>query len=250
MRGTAWKFLVIMALGVATSQAAMIYDNIDDFTPSSNTYYESSMVVNLGSGPVEYWVAEDFYTGNLEADEIAELTSVEWIGKFNNLGPGGAEIVYSAEVIILTESAPARGDLATLSEETLLTGLTYTRATTLKGSAVVDRFNVALPATFDMAPDTHYYVGVRLRSPQGLLGGSHAVASVGNPQPAPEHSQTSAVYKDPWFYPDWTLMSSDPWWAGQGNLEYAIALNGTITPEPTSFILLVGGVLIVAFRRK
>ena len=251
MHGRYLTSVLIIALSVGLAPAAMIYDNIDDYQPDASTYYESSQSVNLGNGYVSYWVAEDFYTGNLEPGELAELTSVEWIGKFNNRTSTGAELIYTAEVIILSDAGEVLAPLPSLTIESEQTGLSYSRQTTTVGTNVVDRFTADLSEPYYMLPDTHYYVGVRLRTPDGTVGGSHAIASVGDPNPAPQHSQTSAMYQDDWFYQDWTLMSSNSWWADQQHVEYAISLNGEIIlPEPTSILLLACGVLIIGVVRR
>ncbi len=246
MRARLIGIIAAMSVGATLASASMIvYDNIGDFVPDGDTYYEASQVIDLGGGDVNSWVAEDFYAYDLAPEEVAEIDAIEWVAEYNNHGMFRSEIIYTAEVIILEESVE-RGYTEVAGFP--IDGLSYEREGTEVGVAVVDRFTVELPETFIMTPESHYYVGVRLKTPDGMYGGSHRIASVGNP--VNDHSLASAIYKSDWGYPDWTPMDSDPFWAGSGNTEYAISLRGTITPEPAGMLLILVGAGVLLGRRR
>ncbi len=210
--------LLCLTLAAPGSAQVPILDNIDAFVPDGTTYYENAQLVDYGAGYVSFWVVEDFRVDDLSAD----ITRIEWLGKYSNEYTGGSELTYTAEIIVLEERDGVI-DPDPLPYY-LAEGLTFDRAGTEIGSDVVERFGVDLPVAFVLTPGMHVYVGVRLKSDAGFIGGNHGLACTGNP--ALPHSDTSAAYRSDFGFPDWTLMSTEPFWNDNGHLEYAIQLLG------------------------
>ncbi len=274
MRSAGRKVLWLgIALGVSAN-ADVIYNNL---TPNNLIGMASRPA---SAGGIEIEAADDFLLGS-----AARITSASFTGLFVP-GTGGTASVSQVVIEIYrvfprdsdtsrTINVPTRAnspsDVAFDDRDTAAGGLSFL-TTTLAGSFTASnsiqpggihtgtggngailgqevQFDVTFTTPFMLPADHYFFVPQVLLTNGGQfywLSASRPISGAGT---TPFISDLQAWTRDANLDPDWLRVGTDiVGGTSPPTFNGAFSLNGTNVPEPSSLVLLAGGLALIAFR--